>query len=231
MASPVAVRQPLAQRTINTTFYSTATPIISTTTTTTIKPIAGQKRTHSQIHGQENNHNNVQQQILSAATFKAPTFPSSRQKQTTLQQPSPSKKTLVHVKPINQAQQPQQSQFKQPSTKSVNVSAISRQRQQTHDPGANGEHDEEMTQWRKSMRRTMATSTFYFDGLDEGIKDHATRFLSRNGGVRNPCPNDNINDCRKSHNSFRIQWILLSHFENHLLSQDIRHVMSQKRNH
>jgi hypothetical protein len=188
------VRQPLAQRTINTTFYPTTTPITSSTTTPTIKPIAGQKRAHSQIHGQENNHNNVQQQILSAAAFKAPTFSLSRQKQTTLQQPSPSKKNLVAVKPINQTQQPQQSQFKQPSTKSVSVTATSRQRQQTHDPGATVEHDEEMIQWRKSMRRTMATSTFYFDGLDEGIKDHATRFLNRNGGVRNLCPNDNIND-------------------------------------
>src|SRR5271167_1735564 len=146
MASPVAVRQPLAQRTINTTFYPTTTLITSTTTTTTIKPIAGQKRTHSKIHGQENNHNNAQQQILNAATFKAPTFSLSRQKQTTLQQPSPPKKTLVHVKPINQAQQPQQSQFKQPSTKSLCLTATSRQRQQTHDPGATGEHDEEMTQ-------------------------------------------------------------------------------------
>src|SRR5437762_12558590 len=104
MASPLAIRQPLAQRPINTAFYPTITTTTTTTTTTAnatrtvvLKPIAGQKRVHSQIsNGQEN----VQQQILSTATSsKSPL--ASRQK---LAQSVPQGRSLTIVKPVTQLQ-------------------------------------------------------------------------------------------------------------------------------
>jgi hypothetical protein len=178
MASPVAVRQPLAQKTINTGYYPPTTSITATVTArTTFKPLAGQKRAHSQINGQENS--NIQQQILSAAAFKSPLFPLSRQNQTTLLQPHPpSKRTLVHVKPADPGHS--QSQPKQQPDNSVIIT--SRQRQQTHNTTVRGD-DEEMVEWRKSMRRTLSSSTFYFDGLEETFKEQATRWLNRYGGV------------------------------------------------
>jgi hypothetical protein len=178
MASPVAVRQPLTQRPINTTFYP---PTMNTTTTATrvvLKPLAGQKRTHSHIaSGQENI--NLQQQILSGVAFKAPVLPTSRPKQTTV--PT---RPVVNAKPIIQIQT--QSQFKQPLSKPVIVvDTKSRQRQETHDPGVQV-NDVEMVQWRKAMRHTISVSTFYFDGLHEEFKDQATRWLNRHGGVISP---------------------------------------------
>src|SRR5437773_8358358 len=113
MASPVAFRQPLAQRTINTAFYPTPTPVSTNTSAATttaatrplVKHITGQKRAYSQIfNGQEN----VRQQILSTVSFKSPTPPG--QKTTQL----PMKRLLVNAKPGVIRVQPQSQQFKQP---------------------------------------------------------------------------------------------------------------------
>ena len=205
MASPIAVRQPLAQRQINTAFYpitstSTTTTTANTTRTVTLKPIAGQKRAHSQIsNGQEN----VQQQILStAAAFKL-----SPSRQTPTTQSLPQKRPPVNVKPVIQIQP--QSQFKQPLSKPV--TATPRQPQQTHDPGVEVPEDKEMVEWRKCMRRTISNSTFYFDGLEETFKDQATRWLIRHGGVTTSM--SCVLMIRKLNNSFPIQLTLLLLFE------------------
>jgi hypothetical protein len=203
MASPVAIRQPLAQRQINTAFYTSTTAATTTTTanptrTVILKPISGQKRAHSQIsNGQEN----VQQQILSTATeFKSPI---PRQPYTTTTQ----KRPLVNVKPIIQTQP--QSQFKQPLSRPVAATPL--QRQQTHDSGVEVREDREMVEWRKSMRRIISNSIFYLDGLEESFKEQATRWLTRHGGVTTSMSCVLI--FRKWNNSFPILLILLSLFE------------------
>lgn len=189
MASPVAaVRQPLAQITTNTAFYPTTTT--TATRPAVDKPIAGTKRLHSQINGgQENNNNNVQQQILrTAITFKSPALPSlSRQTSQLQPSPPPTERTVFRLQPSSNQTQPHQSQqFKQPpSTKLVTVTP--HQRQDTHNPGiVVAEKDVEMGEWRKAMKNTFSTSTFYFDGLEETFQEQATRFLNRHGGVQIP---------------------------------------------
>lgn len=174
MASPIAVRHPLAQKPINTAFFPSTSTVTTTTTAQTtrtmaLKPIAGQKRAHSQIsNGQEN----VQQQILStAAGLKSPL---SRQQQTTTQ-----KRSLVNVKPVNQIQP--QLQFKQPVSKPVG--GTPQQLQPNQEPGVEVHEDRAMVEWRKCMRRNISNSVFYFDGLEETFKDQATRWLTRHGGV------------------------------------------------
>ena len=172
MASPIAVRHPLAQKQINTAFYPSTTTTTTTTTaqttrTVALKPIAGQKRAHSHIsNGQEN----VQQQILSTA-LKSPL---PRQTQATTQ-----KRSLVNVKPVNNIQP--QLQFKQLVSKSVG--GTPQQRQHTQEPGVEVHEDRAMVEWRKCMRRNISNSVFYFDGLEETFKDQATRWLTRHGGV------------------------------------------------
>lgn len=202
MASPIAIRQPLAQRPINTAFYPTTTTATTTATanptrTVILKPISGQKRAHSQIsNGQEN----VQQQILSTATeFKSPI---PRQPHTTTQ-----KRPVVNVKPIIQTQP--QSQFKQPLSRPVAATPL--QRQQAHDPGVEVREDREMVEWRKSMRRIISNSIFYLDGLEETFKEQATRWLTRHGGVTTSMSCVLI--IRKWNNSFPILLILLLLFE------------------
>ena len=176
MASPLTVRQPLAQRPVNTAFYpiTTTTTVATTanaTRTAVLKPIAVQKRLHSQIsNGQEN----VQQQILSTATSSKSPQPAHQK----LAQPIQQGRTLTNVKLVTQLQ----SQFKQPLTKPV----VPRQRHQNHDPGVQVIEDREMIEWRKCMRRTISNSTFYLDGLEEPIKDQATHWLNRHGGVSLP---------------------------------------------
>src|SRR5271170_3732691 len=120
MASPLAVRQPLSQRSINTqSFYpSSNNPTTTTTSTTTVtpstyKPLIGQKRTHSQSTGQENSHTNVQQQILgSAAAFKQPSLPRHPHYalHATAAQKSRTTTTDARARPVLQVQP----QFKQP---------------------------------------------------------------------------------------------------------------------
>jgi hypothetical protein len=199
MASPIAVRQPLAPRPINTAFYPTTTTTTMTTTANTtrtviLKPAAGQKRVHSQVStGQEN----VQQQILSTATaFKSPP------RQTPGTPSVPQKRPLANVKPVIQIHP--QSQFKQPLSKPVTVTP---RPQQTRDPGVEVAEDKEMVEWRKCMKRTISNSTFYFDGLEETFKDQATRWLTRHGGVTTSM--SCVLMIRGWSNSFPIQLLLL----------------------
>lgn len=147
MASPVAVRQPLTTRTVNTAFFETKTPVV------------GQKRLHSQITG-GSGQENVQTHIFSA--LKSPS--------------RPTKRNLVS-RPTVQIQP----QFKQPLPR---AETKPRQRQQTNDPAQAPEGESKaMQEWRRSMKVTFATSTFYFDGLEENFKDQATRCILRLGGV------------------------------------------------
>lgn len=183
MASPVTARQPLSQRSINTPSFTTS----SATTTSTYKPLVGQKRTHSQSTGQENNSNsnNIQQQILTnPATFKLPSLP--RHPHYALQAAA-SQKTRPATRPVIQAQP----QFKQPLPRTGVI--VTRQRQQTNDPAVTtttpvGEDrdTEEVIEWRRQMKRTLSVSTFYFDGVEESFKDTSTRIICRHGGVRTP---------------------------------------------
>ena len=145
MASPIAVRQPLTTRTVNTPFFDTKTPIV------------GQKRSHSQITG--GGQENLQTQILGA--LKSPS--------------RPVKRNLVS-RPTVQVQP----QFKQPLPR---AQSKSRQRQQTNDPAPTQEGDSKMQDWRRSMKVTFASSTFYFDGLEESFKEQVTRWILRFGGV------------------------------------------------
>lgn len=169
MASPVAVRQPLTQQNINTpSFY----PSTNTTTTTvaSLKPIAGQKRSHMQIAaGQEN--------IIFGAAFKSPLRGEHQQTPVQSKQPGASGshlKPIVHTQPLQQ--------FKKPLQPANLTDAKVHQRQQVDDPGNDG-RDKEMDDWRKCMRRTISTSTFYFDGIEEGFKEQASRWIVRHGGV------------------------------------------------
>jgi len=188
MASPVAVRQPLSQRSINTqSFYpSSNNPTTTTTSTTTVtpstyKPHIGQKRTHSQSTGQENTNTTVQQQILgSAAAFKQPSLP--RHPPYVLQAAAQKSRTITDVRsrPVLQVQP----QFKQPLPRTA---TLARQRQQTNDPAATGAEEgdtEEVIEWRRQMKRTLSVSTFYFDGVEESFKDAATRIILKQGGVQ-----------------------------------------------
>jgi hypothetical protein len=172
MASPMAVRQPLTSRNINTpTFYSPPTATTTSIAATNLKSIAGQKRSHTQIAtGQEN--------TIVAARFKSPSRDEIQQQ--TLVQSKQSGVISSHLKPTVHAQSP--SQFKKPLQPANTTDAKVRQRQQAHDPG-NQARDKEMDDWRRCMRRTISTSTFYFDGLEEGLKDQASRWIIRHGGV------------------------------------------------
>ena len=191
MASPVAVRHALSQRSINThAFYATTAPASTTSNLAGYKPSLAtrHKRSHSQItSGQENI--DVQQQILGAALKSSRTRQS---KQTPQQQQQTQKRPTVAdtcVKPINQLQS-QPSQFKHPPPKRPNGSeGKTRERKLTQDTIAPQEEDKEMIEWRKSIRRTLSMSTFYMDGLEEVFKEQATRWITRHGGVRLPCQN------------------------------------------
>jgi hypothetical protein len=201
MASRLAVRQPLTQRTINTAApYSPQPQPASTPSTTTssanaslnvspaiLKPLAlaaGHKRTHSQItSGQENTP--VQQQILrNAVTFKEPALPPPQRQILVTVTPATAKRPQPQPRPAGKG--PAAGQFKQP-VKTAGVVAP-RQRQETHDPGVRhaqqtDKEAEELEQWRRSMKRIISTSTFYFDGIEESLKEQASRWLFRHGGV------------------------------------------------
>ena len=129
------------------------TPFFDTKT-----PVVGQKRSHSQITG--GGQENLQTQILGA--LKSPS--------------RPVKRNLVS-RPTVQVQP----QFKQPLPR---AQSKSRQRQQTNDPAQTQEGDSKaMQDWRRSMKATFASSTFYFDGLEESFKEQVTRWILRFGGV------------------------------------------------
>ena len=148
MASPVAaVRQPLSTRTVNTPFFETKTAVV------------GQKRSHSQITGGQEN---LQTQIL--GSFKSPSRPTKR---------------IVASRPTIHVQPP--SQFKQPLPRAENKP---RQRQQTNDPARIQDPAERtMQEWRRSMKITFSRSTFYFDGVEESLREQSTRWIVRLGGV------------------------------------------------
>lgn len=152
MASPVAaVRQPLSTRAVNTPFFETKTAVV------------GQKRSHSQITGGQEN---LQTQILGA--FKSPSRPTKR---------NVASRPTIHVQPP--------SQFKQPLPR---AESKPRQRQQTNDPAQGQEVDSEMQEWRRSMKVTLSRSTFYFDGVEESFKEQATKWMVRLGGVNPSSP-------------------------------------------
>jgi len=214
MASPVTVRHPLAQRSINTQSFTTST----TSTPSTYKPLVGQKRTHSQSTGQENsnhvngNSHNIQQQILTnPATFKQPSVP--RHPHYALQAAAPQKcrstaRPAIQVPP----------QFKQPLPRTSVIAT--RQRQQTNDPAATTAGEEgdtqEVIEWRRQMKRTLSISTFYFDCVEESFKETSSRIIYRHGGVRPPAPfviQTQLTEARKLHNSSPIPSTLLSPLE------------------
>jgi hypothetical protein len=178
MASPVTVRNPLSTRSVNTPFYSPSTTTTSTTAPTAVntytKPIPGQKRTHSQITGGQEN-SNVQTQLFNS--FKSPPI------QTRQAQRSRTLISETRVKPSQQTLQPQTT-FKQPLPKTIVTDTKGRQRQATHDPSvAPVVEDKEMIRWRKSMKLTLSKSTIYFDGVEETFREQATRWITRLGGV------------------------------------------------
>jgi hypothetical protein len=163
--SPVAVRHPLAQRTLNTHYNPSSTSSAGQKLQAlSLKPTAGQKRTHSHITGDEN----VQSQILAAAC----TTPPPRQtRPVLLKRPVPD----TRLKPSLQLSH---AQFKPPLPKNIETK---RQRQETHDPRQ--EEDKELIEWRKSIKRLISSSTFYFDGMEDGFKEQAARWIARLGGV------------------------------------------------
>jgi hypothetical protein len=204
MASRLAIRQPLTERNINTTAYNpqpqpTSTPVTTPSSANghtsssvshgILKPTsltAGHKRTHSQItSGQENTP--VQQQIRhSAVTFKEPALPPPQRQILVTVTPTSTKRPQPQRQP---AKVPVTGQFKQP-VKTAGV-VVSRQRQETHDPGVRhaqqtDQEAEELEQWRRYMKRTISTATFYFDGIEENLKEQASRWLFRHGGVNSP---------------------------------------------
>ena len=108
--------------------------------------------------------------------------------------------------------QPSQSQFKQPGSNKPTmtngvVSAVAQQRQETHDSVVRHHQQsrqqqqmdavaEELEEWRRCMKRTISVSTFYFDGIEQSLKDQASRWLTRHGGVHpNPIPQITIYRC------------------------------------
>lgn len=158
--SPLGVRRPLAQRTVNTTFsQSTASQKLASLT---YKPNT-QKRQHSQITTADSlQSQSVQSQILAGAL-------------TPVLHPRPQRRLIatdVRPKPIAISHQ-----FKHPLPKM----AEKRQRQETHDPGQEG--DKELAEWRKSIKLLLSKSTFYFDGVEETFKEQAARWLVRANGV------------------------------------------------
>ena len=167
MASPVAVRPPLSNRSINTAGPST-----------TYKPLVGQKRSHSQItttttNGQENT--TIQQPIL--GSFKEPSA-LPRHIHYTVQAAQKSRTTARSALQV-------QPQFKQPLPRTTGTA---RQREQTNDRAvsiAEAGESAEVIEWRRQMKRTLSASTFYFDGIEESFKEGATRIIHRHGGVIN----------------------------------------------
>ena len=160
--SPVAVRHPLAQRNVNTPFYTTTTTTTTTTNPSTQKlafnykpSLTGNKRSHSQLTNSEN----IQTHIFGQLT--------QSQARRSVSDARPKPLPMSHL------------QFKPPLPK-VAVE-VKRQRQETHDPRV--EEDKELMEWRKSIKRLISASTFYFDGMEEGFKEQATRWIIRFGGV------------------------------------------------
>lgn len=167
MASPLTLRQPLHERSINTPpFHASNTPAATTNSLLQLKSAVGQKRPHSLVTGQENG---IQQQILTAATFKLPPPSETR----------PAQPRNVDDARVRSVQNP--SQFKQPPPKAATVAEHHPpQRQQAHDPEADGP---EIQRWRKYIKGYFRSSTFYLDGIDDSFKQQASRWIVRQGGV------------------------------------------------
>lgn len=197
--SPVAVRHPLAQRTLNTQYNSSSTSSAGQKLQSlSLKPSVGQKRTHSHITGDEN----VQSQILAAAF----TTPPRQTRLALLKRPVPD----TRLKPSIQLSH---AQFKPPLPKNIETK---RQRQETNDPRQ--EDDKELIEWRRSIKRLISSSTFYFDGMEDGFKEQAARWIARLGGVQPDVTH--FLTIRKSSNSFPIQSISL------LLRGNLRQIQS-----
>jgi hypothetical protein len=182
MASPVAaVRQPLAPRNANTTYYptppSSATPAATGGTLTSTKPLQllSHKRSHSQISGGQENAS-IQTQILNAA-FKT-TSPHETKDVTTARQRTTSKTGI----PLSHAQ----AGFKLPPLPRPRTSTTTRQRQETHDPRAQEQpvqEDKEMIEWRRSTKLLFQRSTFYFDACEPHFQEQASALLPKMGAV------------------------------------------------